>query len=136
MSERALRATLYTVAFAQLAAGLVLFLSPQTLFDLSGDYGGASDHWVRYLAAGLIAPGIGLAIAVQRSSWRAPLLTVGAILNAILAVNALIDIDDAPTAGGAIAGAVLLGVFAAGAAYLAAVSSRGPRARRESSSGA
>ncbi len=136
MSERALRATLYGVALAQLTAGLVLWVSPQTLLDLLGDYGGAADHWIRYLAAGLIAPGIGLVVAARRTTWRVPLLSVGAILNAILAVDFLVDIGHAPTTIGAIAGAVSLALVSVGAAYLATVSAGVRRARRGSSSGA
>ena len=108
MSERGLRATLYVVGLGQVVAGIVFWASPSTLLDVLGDNGGASDQYVRYLAAGLIAPGIGIGIAARRAAWRVPLLVVGAILNALLALNGLL--------------ASL--IAAAGAAYLAVVSER------------
>jgi hypothetical protein len=118
MREPGLRASLYAIGLVQIVAGAVFWASPSTLLDLLGDGGGASDHYVRYLAAGLIAPGIGLAIAARRDDWRVPLLVVGAMLNALLALN----------------GVLASLVAAAGAAYLAVVSER--LSRPGSSSGA
>jgi uncharacterized protein DUF4345 len=124
MSEPRLRATLYAIAAVQIAAGLVAWVSPSTLFDGTGGFGAQNDHYIRFIAAGLIAPGIALAIAARRSSWRVPLLTVGAILNGLLALNQALDLGDASSDARGVLGLVGFAVTAVGAAYLARESAR------------
>lgn len=122
MSESGVRVTLLVVAAFELAAGLLIWISPGTYFDNFGTYGIENDHYVRFLAAGLIAPGVGLFIAADRGSWRVPLLVVGAILNALLAIQALIDVGDASSTGRGLASTFGFGLAAIGAAFLAWVS--------------
>jgi predicted anti-sigma-YlaC factor YlaD len=124
MSERALRWTLLIVGVYQLVTGLLAMIAPDTFFDQIGQYGSENSHYVGDVGAFVAAAGVGLLLAVNRPSWRAPLLWVGAVWYGLHALNHLFDIGEARSDARGVLDTALLALGAAGSAYLAQVSER------------
>ena len=112
------------LAVFHVGEGLWMVFSPDSFFDVIGQYGLENTHYVGDVGAFVLAYGIALLIAVGRPSWRTPLLAVGALWYAFHALNHLLDIDEARSNGRGIADTVLLALGSAALAWLAAVSNR------------
>jgi hypothetical protein len=119
MTERALRWSLLIVGVLQLLTGLLALIAPDTFFDDIGRYGVENSHYVGDVGAFQAAAGIGLLLAANRPSWRAPLLWVGAIWFELHALNHLFDIGEARSDARGVADTVLLALLGVGAAALA-----------------
>lgn len=89
--------TVGLIAFAVIQLGLALFMavSPHAFYTAVGPFGAFNAHYIRDVASFYGAIGIGLALAVTRSSWRVPVLAVTTIQYALHSVNHLIDIGNA-----------------------------------------
>lgn len=75
-------------------AALMVF-APHTFFSDIGPFGVQNDHYLRDTATFNIAFGVALAVAVERVSWRTPILCCVAVQFALHAVNHLADIGEA-----------------------------------------
>lgn len=124
MTERSLQVVLAITGAYLLASGLLALIAPGTFFDDVGRYGVENSHYVGDVGAFLVASGVGVLLAVNRPSWRAPLLWVGAVWFGLHALNHLFDIDEARSDARGILDTVLLALGALGSAYLARVSER------------
>ena len=124
LDERTMRVVVAALAVFHVGEGLWMVFSPDSFFDVIGQYGLENTHYVGDVGAFVLAYGIALLIAVGRPSWRTPLLAVGALWYAFHALNHLFDIDEARSNGRGIADTVLLALGAAALAWLAAVSNR------------
>ena len=60
-----------------------------------GPFGARNDHYVRDVATYNAALGVGFLIAVQRRSWRVPMLAITLVQFALHSVNHLVDIGNA-----------------------------------------
>ena len=69
-----MRALLIAFAAVQIVIGLLLWLTPGFFFEQIGPYGPRNDHYMGDLATWYLACGAALAVAVQRPSWRLPVL--------------------------------------------------------------
>ncbi|TCC35326.1 hypothetical protein [Kribbella speibonae] len=87
------------------------------------DFGPRNDHLVHDFGAASIAIGVGLLLAVRRTSWRTPVLVVAAIWNGLHAVSHLADLGEARSLAVGIGEAGLL-VVGTGALALLAFASR------------
>ena len=124
LDERTMRVVVAALAVFHVGGGLWMVFSPDSFFDVIGQYGLENTHHVGDVGAFVLAYGIALLIAVGRPSWRTPLLAVGALWYAFHALNHLLDIDEARSDGRGIADTVLLALGSAALAWLAAVSNR------------
>lgn len=122
MSERELQITLGVAGGVTLGVGALALLFPGTFFDEIGRYAPENTHYVGDVGAFTAAAGIGLLLAVNRPSWRAPLLWVGAIWFGFHALNHLFDIGEARSDARGAFDTVLQALIALGSAYLARVS--------------
>lgn len=95
MTESAMRLTLVLAGAVNLALGLLALIAPGTFFDEVGRYGIENTHYVGDNGSFTAAAGLGLLLAVNRPSWRAPLLWVGAIWFGLHALNHLFDVGEA-----------------------------------------
>ena len=124
LDERTMRVVVAALAVFHVGEGLWMVFSPDSFFDVVGQYGLENTHYVGDVGAFVLAYGIALLIAVGRPSWRTPLLAAGALWYAFHALNHLLDIDEARSDGRGIADTVLLALGSAALAWLAAVSNR------------
>ena len=90
-----MRALLIAFAAVQIVIGLLLWLTPGFFFEQIGPYGPRNDHYMGDLATWYLACGAALAVAVQRPSWRLPVLFVTAVQYALHSVNHLLDVGEA-----------------------------------------
>ena len=95
MTERSLQAVLAVAAAYQIVTGALALLAPGTFFDEIGRYGIENSHYVGDNGAFTAAAGLGLLLAINRPSWRAPLLWVGVIWFSLHSLNHLFDIGEA-----------------------------------------
>lgn len=119
MTESAMRLTLVLAGAVNLALGLLALIAPGTFFDEIGRYGIENTHYVGDNGAFTAAAGIGLLLAVNRPSWRAPLLWVGAIWFGLHALNHLFDVDEARSDARGIFDTVALALLGLLTAFLA-----------------
>ena len=119
MTESAMRLTLLLAGVINLALGLLALIAPGTFFDEIGRYGLENTHYVGDNGSFTAAAGIGLLLAVNRPSWRAPLLWVGAIWFGFHALNHLFDVDEARSDARGIFDTVGLALVALLTAFLA-----------------
>jgi hypothetical protein len=89
--------TVGLIAFAAIQLGLALFMavSPHAFYTAVGPFGAFNGHYIRDVASFYGAIGIGLIIAISRTSWRVPVLALTTIQYALHSVNHLIDIGKA-----------------------------------------
>jgi hypothetical protein len=119
MTESAMRLTLALAGVVNLALGLLALIAPGTFFDEIGRYGVENSHYVGDNGAFTAAAGLGLLLAVNRPSWRAPLLWVGVIWFGLHALNHLFDIDEARSDARGVFDTVALALVAALTAFVA-----------------
>jgi hypothetical protein len=89
--------TVGLIAFAVIEIGLALFMtvSPHTFYTAVGPFGAYNGHYIRDVASFYAAIGVGLVIAVNRGSWRVPVLALTTVQYALHSVNHLLDIGKA-----------------------------------------
>jgi hypothetical protein len=119
MTESTMRLTLVLAGLANLAVGLLALIAPDTFFDQIGHYGVENSHYVGDNGAFTAAAGAGLLLAVQRPSWRAPLLYVGAIWFGLHALNHAFDVGQAKSDARGIFDTVSLALIGVLTAFLA-----------------
>jgi hypothetical protein len=90
-----MKALLALFGVAQLALGLLLWLTPGFFFDEIGPYGVRNDHYMGDLATWYLALGAAALVAVRRVGWRVPVLAVAFLQYGLHSLNHLIDIGDA-----------------------------------------
>lgn len=91
---RLMRILLIVFAIGQLALGLALWLAPGFFHDEIGPYGERNDHYMADLATFYLALGTVALVAVQRASWRVPVLVFALIQYGLHSLNHLIDIGE------------------------------------------
>ncbi len=79
----------------QLGLGVWQALSPGTFFDALADFGARNDHFLRDISTMYLALGVVLVVAINRPSWRVPVLAFAALQYGLHSINHLIDIGDA-----------------------------------------
>ena len=138
ISERAMRAVLVVIGAYHVVTGALALLDPGTFFDQLGRYGVENDHYVGDVGAFILAFGIAVLVAAWRSSWRVPILGLGALWYGFHAVNHAFDVGEARSDARGIAdtGAIALGgaflaYLAWAAAKLAAVAAGPSRGKEE-----
>lgn len=124
MSDSTLRALLVFFGALNLAQGLFAFLAPGTFFDQIGRYPPENDHYIGDVGAFYIAAGAVLLASVRYTSWRVPLLVMGATWYGLHALNHVFDIDEARSDARGIFDTVALAAGAAAQAYLARAAAR------------
>jgi hypothetical protein len=138
ISERAMRAVLVVIGAYHVITGALALFDPGTFFDQIGRYGIENDHYVGDVGAFILAFGIAVLVAAWRSSWRVPVLGLGALWYGFHALNHLFDVGEARSDARGIAdtGAIALGgaflaYLAWAAAKLAAVAAGPSRGKEE-----
>jgi len=125
---------LASFAAIQLALALFMALSPHGFYEAIGPFGAFNAHYIREVASFYGAIGVGLALAIARSSWRVPVLAVTTLQYALHSVNHLVDIGNAHPAWtgyfdfSSLAAATLLLAWLWRAALLEARTARGAAA--------
>ena len=114
-----MRVVLVLAGVVNLAVGLLALIAPDTFFDDIGRYGIENSHYVGDNGAFTAAAGAGLLLAVNRPSWRPPLLWVGVIWFGLHALNHLFDIGEARSDARGIFDTVSLALIAVLTAFLA-----------------
>jgi hypothetical protein len=131
MSERALKVTLVAAGVYNVVLGFLALVAPDTFFDDIGRYGVENSHYVGDVGAFQLAAGIGLLLAVNRPTWWAPLLWVGAIWFGLHAINHAFDTGEARSDARGWFDTLALALIGLGSAYLArtaeALQRAGPR---------
>jgi hypothetical protein len=89
--------TVGIAAFAVIQLSLALFMAsaPHAFYTAAGPFGAFNGHYIRDVATFYAATGVGLLVAIRRTSWRVPMLALMTIQYALHSVNHLIDIGKA-----------------------------------------
>ena len=124
ISERAMRAVLVVLGVLNAASGALALVAPGTFFDEIGRYGVENEHYVGDVGAFVLAFGIAVLVAVQRPSWRVPVLALGAIWYGFHALNHAFDVDEARSDARGIVDTIYIGIGALLFAYLARAAAR------------
>jgi hypothetical protein len=84
-------------AFAAVELGLALFtvISAHAFYTAIGPFGAFNPHYLRDVASFEGAIGIALVLAIQRPSWRVPVLALATFQFALHSLNHLFDIGKA-----------------------------------------
>ena len=118
------RVGLIAFAAVNLALAAAMVFAPHTFFTDIGPYGVQNDHYLRDIATFYAAVGVALVIALQRPSWRVPILCCVALQSALHAINHLADIGAAHPRWLGPANFISLALATAALAWLARESSR------------
>jgi hypothetical protein len=124
IGERTLKAVLAFIAAYHVVLGVMQLLAPGTFFDEIGNYGVENSHYIGDVGAFTLAFGIAVGIAVVRSSWRAPILWLGALWYGFHAINHAFDTGEAKSEGRGWGDTLLIAFGAVASAWLARVSER------------
>jgi hypothetical protein len=83
--------------FALVELGLAVFMAvaPHAFYTAIGPFGVFNPHYLRDVASFEGAIGLALAVALRRTSWRAPVLALATFQFALHSVNHLVDIAGA-----------------------------------------
>ena len=127
LTESTLRTTIGVLGGFHVLEGLYMLLAPGSFYSRIGTYGLENTHYVGDVGSFVIAFGAALLLAVGRPSWRAPVLTVGALWYAFHALNHLFDIDEARSTARGVIDTLLLALGAVLLAWLANVAQRDRR---------
>ena len=92
VDETRLRQGLIVLGAIQLVLGLFLAIAPGQFADTIAPYGEAEHHFLRDIATFYLAMGGVLLLAVERISWRVPVLVLVTLQYALHTINHLIDI--------------------------------------------
>jgi hypothetical protein len=115
------------LAAFHVALGLFQLLAAGTFFEHVGNYGAENTHYVGDVGSFTLGYGIALAIAVRRTSWRVPVLWVGALWYLVHAVNHATDVVEAISTARGWLDTLLILIGAAALAYVAHVEVRRER---------
>jgi hypothetical protein len=124
LTERALRTTVGALGAFHVLEGIYMLLAPASFYARIGTYGLENTHYVGDVGSFVLGFGIALVLAVGRPSWRAPVLSVGALWYAIHALNHLFDIGEARSSARGVIDVLLLALGAALFAWLASAAGR------------
>ena len=89
-----MRALLIAFGAVQLVLGFLLWVTPGFFYDEIGPFGPRNDHYMGDVATWYLALGAATLIAVQRASWRVPVLALALIQYALHSLNHLKDIGE------------------------------------------
>jgi hypothetical protein len=92
---RPMRVLMIVFAVTQLVVGLLLWLAPGFFYEEVGPFGPRNDHYMGDVATFYVALGIVALVAVQRVSWRVPILAFSVVAYALHSLNHLIDVGEA-----------------------------------------
>jgi hypothetical protein len=87
-----MRQGLVLLGVIQLVLGVFLAVAPGQFVDTIAPYGDAEHHFLRDISTFYLAMGAVLLLAVERVSWRVPVLVLVTLQYAIHSINHLIDI--------------------------------------------
>jgi hypothetical protein len=124
IGERALKAILLFVGAFHVVLGGLALIAPDTFFDQIGDYAIENSHYVGDVGAFTLAFGLAVGISAWRTSWRAPILWLGAIWYGLHAVNHAFDTGEAKSDGRGWGDTLSIAFGALASAWLARVSER------------
>jgi hypothetical protein len=124
ISERALKAVLLVIAAWHIVTGGMALVAPDTFFDQIGHYGIENSHYVGDVGAFMLAFGVAVAISIWRTSWRAPILWLGALWYGFHAINHAFDTGEAKSEGRGWGDTLAIAFGGVAAAWLARVSER------------
>lgn len=93
-SATVLRLTLLALAATQAVIGLWQAIDPASFYDALANFGPRSDHALRDTATYYLASAVALYLAVDRPSWRVPVLGLVGLQYVFHTVNHLIDVGD------------------------------------------
>jgi hypothetical protein len=96
--ERALKPVLLVFGAAQLAIGVMQWVTPAFFYDHIGPFGPRNDHYLGDVATFYLALGVAALVAARRPSWRVPVLALAVLQGALHSINHLIDIGNADPA--------------------------------------
>lgn len=94
IDETRVRQGLVLLGVIQLVLGIFLAVAPGEFVDTIAPYGDAEHHFLRDIATFYLAMGAVLLLAVERISWRVPVLVFVTLQYALHTINHLIDIGD------------------------------------------
>jgi hypothetical protein len=89
-----MRNLLIALGVYHLGLGLLMMFAPGTFFEEFANYGVQNDHYIRDNATVNLAFGVGLFLAANRPSWRAPVLAVVGLQYAFHVINHVFDVGD------------------------------------------
>jgi hypothetical protein len=89
-----MRILLIAFALGQLLLGVLLWATPGFFYDEIGPFGARNDHYMGDVATFYLALGAVALIAVQRVSWRVPVLALALVQYTLHSLNHLIDIGE------------------------------------------
>ena len=119
-----MRVILAVVGVYHVATGVLALVDGHAFFDQIGHYGVENDHYIGDVGAFYLGVGIALLVAVQRPSWRVPLLAMAALWYGFHALNHAFDIGEARSDARGVFDTVALAIGALISAYLAWAASR------------
>jgi hypothetical protein len=90
-----MRILLIAFGVGQLVLGLLLWLAPGFFFDEIGPYGTRNDHYMGDVATWYLALGGAALVAVERVSWRLPVLALAFLQYVLHSLNHLLDVGEA-----------------------------------------
>jgi len=124
MTEQTMRVVLALIAAYHVVTGALALMAPNTFFEQIGKYGVENSHYVGDVGAFTIAYGFGLALAITRPRWRAPVLWLGALWYGFHALNHAFDTGEARSEARGWTDTILLALGAVLSGWLARVSER------------
>src|SRR5436190_10987252 len=90
-----MRAVLVVLGLLNAASGALALIAPDTFFDQVGRYGVENSHYVGDVGAFVLAFGVAVLMAARRSSWRVPVLALGALWYGLHSLNHVFDVGQA-----------------------------------------
>lgn len=95
MPSDRVRLVLLALAAIQLATAAAIIVAPGAFYDAVANFGARDDHLLRDNAAFPLASALLLWLAVERTSWREPVLLLVWLQYVVHAANHVIDIGAA-----------------------------------------
>jgi hypothetical protein len=93
-----MKLALAAFAALQLLTGALLWLAPGFFHEEIGPFGPRNDHYMGDLATWYLTLGALALVAARRTEWRAPVLVLALLQNALHAFNHLLDAGEADPA--------------------------------------
>src|SRR3954452_21948175 len=106
------RLALLVLGVSQIAIALWMVVDPASFFTHVGGFGVRNDHYLRDVATFEMALGVVALIAVQRRSWRLPVLAFAALQFTLHTINHIADSGKAVASTSGAGDAIELGVGA------------------------
>jgi len=108
----AVRLGLLVLGVTQVAIALWIVIDPGSFFAHVGGFGVRNDHYMRDVATFEMALGVVALIAVQRASWRLPVLFFAALQFTLHTINHIADSGKAVASTSGAGDAIELGIGA------------------------